>query len=472
MLFRSTKQLKVVNSNSPIQTSIRLFKKIEDLNCFCNVEHEMRFLTATQKWIKGSKEVTQFLGPETLAKYETYKDKVSKYFVIRNLEESDFIFQYQKSSPPENIMTFDSVMPFNTVEQVNNIREMKRIWYLLYTPKTKSEQNKINKIFYKNVFTGNDKEDNWYKVASVKNGMNYDSGYYSNRFTCRMLLTKKDYHKCNFDLKHVMFVDKFISEHNQIWSLLGYFDTLAEQYQVIKAIKAVANKEGDWIIGSLENYNWFNYFKDREKKVLTKEEIQKIVDKTKLDDSKCLVEKLDISGFEYSGCVTELNTTLDLKKEGYKMGHCVGGYSTTVSGGYSRIFHIDCDGIGSTVEVSLPETKLWSKAYKTVEGKISAELAFEWVEKKIESIYQSFDKKKCFAVDENGESTEIANYKVIFNCKQHFGRYPEKGNKQPTDTNKMIVNKLIEYLNQNHLPKSYNISFENLDCTEKSHIFV
>ena len=69
--YLETKQLKVVNSNSPIQTSIRLFKKIEDLNCFCNVEHEMRFLTATQKWIKGSKEVTQFLGPETLAKYET-----------------------------------------------------------------------------------------------------------------------------------------------------------------------------------------------------------------------------------------------------------------------------------------------------------------------------------------------------------------------------------------------------------------
>ena len=473
--FLKTKQLKVISPNTPLQTSIRLFKKIEDLGCFCDVEHEMRFLTTTKMWIKNSREISSFIGPETIVKYEKYKDKVSKYFVLRELDVEEINrleghkpksgFDFHQFRPKLEIMAFDPVKPFKTVEQVTTINEMKRIWYLLYTSKTKSEQNKINKIFYKNIFTGNDKEDNWFMTtAAGPNSMAYDCGYVSNRFTYLMIIAKKDYHKCAFDLKHVVTVDKFTNEHFGIRRLLSRIDTIAEQYQVIKNIKSVVNKEGDWIIGTLENYNWSNYFAGRSNRTLTKEEIKDIIEKTKIDDSKALIEKVDLTGFEHNGCVTELNTTLELKKEGYKMGHCVGGYSSALSGRFSRIFHIDCDGIGSTVEVSLPKTKHYFKYQEDGNEK--------WDLKNIKTAYQSFNAKKCFIVSEDGQEETINKRDLIFSNKQHFGRYPEKGNKIPTDTNKMIVTKLIQFLNQNYLPENYDISVENLESKEESDIFV
>ena len=68
---------------APIQTTIRIYKKLKDLNCFCNLEHEIRFLTVAFKKLTNN-QLCKYIGPETEAKYRKYFDFVSKYFTQSN----------------------------------------------------------------------------------------------------------------------------------------------------------------------------------------------------------------------------------------------------------------------------------------------------------------------------------------------------------------------------------------------------
>jgi hypothetical protein len=363
-------------------------------------------------------------------------------------------------------------MNFDIVENVGSINNFKRVWELLYTFKKKSEQDKINKIFYKNIFLGDMTEDQWTRREYLLNEKNqYDDKYIdlpyynSNRFTYMMVLTKKNYYKCDFDIKHVDFIDKFTTEHYGIQSLLKNCETIREQYSIVKFIKSLASKEGEWVIGSLENINWSKYKEIWDGK-LTKDFILKIVEDEKMAGSVELVEKFNLSNFNHKSCIKELNTTIDLRQEGKKMGHCVGGYSNSIKSGDSRIFHIDCDGIGSTVEIGTPRTKIY---HKNKDGQTVYEEAIEFYQpeswaNKLSKGWHS-DKinegnvNKCIAVFADGTTDVIRTSDLKYHVRQHNGRYPEKGNLVPTELNKKIVEELVEYLNTYHLPNNIKIIF-------------
>jgi hypothetical protein len=191
---------------------------MKDLDCFCDFEHEMRFLTVAAKHIHGG-QMTKFIGPETYEKYGKYKDIVDRYFNVRepkNVDELPYTLRevYEKNgkkNPKIKLWIFEPIMNFDIVEAVNSLNGLKRIWYLLYTHKKKSEQTKINKIFYKNAYLGNMTEDTWefkeYKQQAYTFGWDLSEEpeyvvvprYVSNRFTYQMILSNKDYHKCNFE---------------------------------------------------------------------------------------------------------------------------------------------------------------------------------------------------------------------------------------------------------------------------------
>lgn len=483
--YLETKQLKVVSPCAPIQSTIRLYKKMQDLDCFCNLEHEMKFLTVASKHLQSG-QMTKYIGPETYGKYLKIKEFVDKYFTLREPQSSEEIphslketyYIGNKRNPDVNIWLYNPVMDFDIIENVGSINNFKRVWELLYTFKKKSEQDKINKIFYKNIFLGKMNEDQWLSsdyVGRDENGapIYQDRPYYnSNRYTHQMILSKKNYYKCNFDIKHVDYIDNFTREHHGMRMFLKDCNTLTEQYELIRFIKSLAKKEGEWIIGSLETSDRYMVTtRDENNKLLmndvNKETILKLVEKFKKENVQELVDKLDLSNFEYKNCVKELTTTLQLKEEGSKMGHCVGGYSDSIRRGDSRIFHVDCDGIGSTVEVSRP------RKYK--------DRYHDWFNedtKRIEivEVYQPEDatlfKNTCFAIYNDGTTDKVNITDVTYRVRQHHGRYPEKGNLTPTETNQRIVAELIGYLNINHLPKNYKIRMGNLATKEESGTFV
>jgi hypothetical protein len=154
---------------------------------------------------------------------------------------------------------------------------------------------------------------------------------------------------------------------------------------------------GLWVIGEIETISRDSLNKLKESNDIWGGLIEYLEERKK-GMTVVLAEKIELTNFEYSGNVTELLTQLDLINEGARMGHCVGGYWGTISDGYSRIFHIDEGGIGSTVQINTP--KSYSK---------------KWV------------------------------------LSQHYGRYPEKGNLEPTENHKEIVSKLISFLNEKDL---------------------
>lgn len=477
--FLQTKQMKVVNPCAPIQTTIRIYKKMKELGVYCNLEHEIRLLTVASKHLHSG-QMTKVVGPETKQKYDKIKDFMEQYFVLREPKNSDEIpynlkevyYKDNVRNPEVQIWVYDAVMNFDIVENVGSINNFKRVWELLYTFKKKSEQDKINKIFYKNIFLGDMTEDQWTRREYLLNEKNqYDDKYIdlpcynSNRFTYMMVLTKKNYYKCDFDIKHVDFIDKFTTEHYGIQSLLKNCETIREQYSIVKFIKSLASKEGEWVIGSLENINWSKYKEIWDGK-LTKDFILKIVEDEKMVGSVELVEKFNLSNFNHKSCIKELNTTIDLRQEGKKMGHCVGGYSNSIKSGDSRIFHIDCDGIGSTVEIGTPRTKIY---HKNKDGQNVYEEAIEfyqpesWANKPSKGWHS--DKinegnvNKCIAVFADGTTDVIRTSDLKYHVRQHNGRYPEKGNLVPTELNKKIVEELVEYLNTHHLPNNIKIIF-------------
>lgn len=483
--FLKTKQMQVVNPCAPIQTTIRLFKKLEDLDgIFCDTNQEIRFLTVASKHISGS-QITKIIGPETKTKYDKLKHIVEKYFVLREPKNSDEVpynlrdkyFKGNERNPEIQIWVYDAVLDFDIIESAGSINNLKRVWELLYTYKKKSEQDKINKIFYKNVFLGDMTEDTWsyrkYKDSKDSDWLFEQKEYVevpyynSNRFTHMMILTKKGYHKCDFSLRHVDYLDKITKEHYGLSTVLRHCDTLSESYKMARFIQSLANKDGDWIIGLLENINLSKQDFDGR---MTKEFILKVIEREKVINSVDLAKKIDLSNFEHKNCVKELITTIELRIEGKKMGHCVGGYSHSISSGESRIFHIDCDGIGSTVEIGLPKTEFY---HKNKEGKTVYGKAIEFYQpkawSKVTDAYDStninHNQNNCIAVFEDGTTNIIPTSNLRYRIKQHQGRYPEKGNLEPTETNKKIVTKLLGYLNQYHIPENISINFaKQEDC--------
>lgn len=445
--FLETKQLKVINPCSPIQTSIRIFKKIADLNCHCHIDHEMRFLTVAFKKF-SNRNVTKIIGPETKVKYDKLKDKVEKYFVLRPVEPKDFdISKKSNVKIPENLWSYDAVLKFDILEVCGTMSRLKRVWDLVFSYRKKSEQDKINKIFYKNVFLNKTSdEDQWeQRIWLGPNEFKTKRIYDSHRFTFEMLLAKKDYHKCNFTIQHVDYIDAFCLEHYGMRKILKYTNKLEETYKIIRFIKSLTKKEGDWFIGSLETLKWSNY-KNYFDGNLSFDFILKVFNKEKEVGNKELISKVELKNFRYKNNVKELVTAIQLRQEGKKMGHCVGGYSNAISSGNSRIFHIEVDGIGSTVEISVPQKK-WYR-----DGK----------EEKILEVYQPQSyTDKCVIIFDNIKPEVLPKKNFLFNVRQHSGRYPEKGNLEPNQKNKKIVSELLSYLNDNHLPPNYKIKNEN-----------
>jgi hypothetical protein len=203
----------------------------------------------------------------------------------------------------------------------------------------------------------------------------------------------------------------------------------------MKMVKSIANKRGDWILGELENLNY-----DKREELISSENPEKYIndymDSVEVELSKPLIQPLNLFGFEHEECVTEITTTKDLRSEGTRMGHCVGGYGNAIKEGRSRIFHIECDGIGSTFEVGFG-TNMWPNF--GMEN--FREVPQEW--RDVLGTYSS-DLRRLENMDKQVE-------KASFNSKQHYGRYPEKGNKTPTDTNKEIAKLLVEYINEHYL---------------------
>ena len=453
ILFLGGRQLNVTTPINPIQTSIRLRRKIKDLKCYCNVEYEINILKHTCLLNQTSKT----FGEETYNKYIEYKNVIDKDFKIVRTEWSstpnsgDDGKQTKLWQFTPNLVAYDTPYLFNHPLEMLNYFRLKDG---TMGDKLKKYQKVVDSVYCNGILDDIDYStninDTGKSVRTVMLSLPYDYLKHKNSILKNLkdtkvheithpmwgfLTTIKGYYDCDFDTKHIDYIVRFVREHrNMSWSFtnVGNF-TIQKHYQLIKLFKSIANKKGDWVIGELENME-SNKLDEMISSPNITEWVNDYINNVEINLSDKLIDPLDLSGFEFNDCITELTNVLDLRSEGIKMGHCVGGYGSKIKKGGCRIFHIECDGIGSTLEVGLS-----GSLFSVKHGSNNRPIPDDWL--------YSCPTVDIKALQELDKTLEYLSY----NKTQHNGRYPNKGNLQPTDTNKEIVSKFMDYLNDNLL---------------------
>jgi hypothetical protein len=415
--FLKSKQVLVIIPYTPFHTAVRMVKKMDMYGsfCYCDLDYEMKYLNEA-KYIE---DVCQFFGKENYDKFQEYKHILGEYIEIKPLEFRQMPYEYKLKYFPKSMETkalgrvvkmvssrFDDVdvevseerrlWRYEFIKDLGYIDEeldkvwlLKKVWELKYRPMKKSHRNKINNIlsYHKTDFT-----------CLYNDGDGRQIPYH-----VQCLISNDGYYDCDFTDKHLEEIHRFINEHRGLAGVLFKSGNVQEQYNNIKLIKSITKQEGQWIIGVLETLGCDINSQTK----ITKEWVMGLVEKEKQRMSTPLVDPINLSGFKYKKYVTELTTPLELRVEGEKMGHCVGGYSGDIKRGGSRIFHIEVDGIGSTLQISLKGDNY--------PGSVN------------------YDKVGC-------------------SISQHYGRYPEKvGNQTPTNKNRGIAFKLCYHMSQQSL---------------------
>lgn len=435
--FLKSKQVLVDIPYTPFHTAIRLVKKMEMYGdfCYCNIDHEMNYLYQAT----GSDEACMFFGKENYDKFITHHDWLVDYIEVTPVEIKNMPYEYRKKYFPNSfkpntyinsssytnpyietemiegreLWTYKFIKEFEDIQdEFEKMWELKKIWDFKYRYLRKSHKNKIDMIMsYGTQGLGRKK---------TKNGLVYNlmrnDGESHTSYPVQCLMANEYFYKCDFTKEHLDEIVEFVHEHRRLGGLLSRVDTVQEQYNNVKMIKTLAKQEGQWIIGTLETLGLKEMIRGT---VITKEWVEGLIEKEKARMSTPLIDPINMDGFKHKNCVTELVKPLDLQLEGEKMGHCVGGYSYNIERGESRIFHIEVDGISSTIEVGLLK-------------------------------YQS---DMLFELD-TPENRVKADIKKQFSIKQHYGRYPEKmGNQTPTNKCRGVGMKLVYYLAKQELTK-------------------
>jgi hypothetical protein len=121
----------------------------------------------------------------------------------------------------------------------------------------------------------------------------------------------------------------------------------------------------------------------------------------------------------FSSYITEITTESKLLEEGSNMKHCVGGYGQKVKDGECRIFHIDHNGVHSTLEIEIHSGEIhFNRVKKETSSKI------------IRKNQKSIENKKTRSV-------------IVYSIKQHKAKL----NQRPSAINLKIAEMLVRSLN-------------------------
>lgn len=318
--FLYSKQIELTNPGKPASTLGRLLSKIDfygDL-CFCDLNKELDFI----KILMDKSSLNYFFGEET---YDKYYHKIDKRLeeivdITYDHENANYHIEFKHTYDKDEYKYLLDLL----TKQHQDYWFVKLHFELLHRGVTKVKLNKIKTLF-----------------GCIDSELGYDE------FFIRCLLYNKDYLDCDFHENHIKYIQKTLNSHYLISRNIDKLN-IQKQYNICKYLKIKSNELGLYVYGLLESIE-IDLFDD----------VRDMVDKIILDDlnesKRNLCEPLDLSGFKYRNNVTELVSKKSLRDEGVKMNHCVGGYSNRVEIGLYKIFHIEVDGVGSTLEIKVNE---------------------------------------------------------------------------------------------------------------------
>ena len=375
--FLNTKQLEITAVYTPAHTAIRLFKKMKELQCYCNIEKCMELLS--QPLIPS---VQCRLRRTHFGLYfsDKYKDmfiqhyaELKHYFkMVKFFDHKKLMWNTRYETNKLTLISLDEDHASNWLDPHRNPpqevlekwSEYNDIMWTLIPQKYVSPNVEIATILegvgynpltfmssYK-LICGKIK-----KTLSDKAKLVIENGHY----TKIIALINDDFYNCDFNKDHIKEIEKHIEKDTYITRYILKFNLNLQQSLVFcKDFAKVMKKEGEWIAPMLDR------ILDEGNTSIkpTFDNMCKWIENKRKEMDKPLVTPLPIHHIKFPTHITvkELVSECDLNWAGVKLKNCLNNpgqeYGSKIASGDIKVFVIITPNSTSAIELQRTEEGL------------------------------------------------------------------------------------------------------------------
>jgi len=386
--FLNTQQLDITALYTPAHTAIRLFKKKDELGCYCNVEKCMELLSQP---LIG--DIRKYLNSKHFAFYfsHKYKDMFMKYYselkqyfkLIRFFDDKKYMWKIRNnihfSTSELSDEQSDKSHAINWLDPSRSVpADMLKTWSkyndIMWTLSPVTYNITNNDIFK---LLNNDLGEFVpsytplsimcaYKITSGKLNKKLLSKYNkiveNGNWTKIIALLNSDFCKCDFTIDHIKLIENHIDDFSFIASNILKFNlTLQESYILCKDINSIIKKEGEWITPIISQSM-------RENNVMIKPTYEILMDsinKLKEKQNKPLINSLEIVDklrLPENIIIKEIVSETEINWVGNKLKNCINdpgqGYKHKIESGKAKLFVIMTDVSCSALELHFSNNNL------------------------------------------------------------------------------------------------------------------
>jgi hypothetical protein len=383
--FLKDKQLKVVAPYTPGHTAIRLFKKIDELGCYCDVEGQMKLLSQpfnNEMMIRNTSSYTGVFGMYFSHKYketyEEYKEQLKEYFRLATLfEHKKWVWgrryisyhnHHKKDLDRNHVLSWLDPNRNPSQEALDHWSKANgKIWGLIPVKYDIPDEEFVKVIdtafsplslmgVWGMLYGGLKKT----MITKIKTIFKYKN-------LKELCLANDNFYNCDFDDNNCIKLDSAISENISFGQVIHKYNlNLQESIGLYKDITKIINKEGKWYIELLykalkDNGNSFIQPNMGMVKSLFENEKEKL--------TKPLVSCMDLSGLEVEDNVEikQLVSEYDLSYAGKKLSNCISNpeqnYRKKVMSGSSKLFVIITPNSMSALELEMETPDTFTEKY-------------------------------------------------------------------------------------------------------------
>lgn len=327
--FLKTGQLKIEYAGSPFHSINRLVRKSIEHGFYCNFDDEIRKVYFYSIFLRHDNFMTLYFSDKQRDNFLKYEHILGKYFKLVTYAKKGDEKDYDEGAKySHNIYTLDLINN-DLIDSFSEFSENKlgpddfdqaAYLYDLYFFKKRSRVNEFlneTKEMRSRYYDGVCME-----TFSLFKTLMKDPEFVLNKFRQIKKIT----------MEHPLILHSYIRLINANKKSLSF----ADLYSFISEVKQLVKKRGKHVYGAIEEISFA-------RRISEFNSIDDYVQAYEKENSGSLTEKIlpDYEDEEWS--IKELTTSLELKIEGSKLNHCVGGYSNSVKSKRSRI--ISCHNL-------------------------------------------------------------------------------------------------------------------------------
>ena len=372
--FLDDKQLKVVAPYTPAHTAIRIFKKIDELGCYCDVDSQMKLLSQplnNPNMIRYGRSYTGvfalFFSIKYKEMYDSYSDKIKPYFKMVSLYEFKKVIWEKrweikdnsnlKQVKTQHVLNWLDPDRNPSQQSLDNWAKMNgKVWGVLPVKYNTPDENFIDVV--DQVFSPLTLMGVWGMlygglkkslIKKVKITLKYDN-------LKELSMVINQFYNCDFSDTTANELDNYIGNNREFASVIyKYYLNIQESIELKNTIIKLLNKEGKWFSSMIFNLLISNGHP------LVKPDMNLIMglfEKEKVKLTKPIVSGVDLSGMKLPNDVDvkELVSEYDLAYAGKKLSNCINNpsqrYKEKIKEGRTKIFVITTPNSMSALEIN------------------------------------------------------------------------------------------------------------------------